>query len=720
MARALLIAVSLALLAAVSLPALAGNDLVPGEFKLDEPTLHSLGFRWIVSGDDDKDADAKVEYRLQGDTVWSLGHPMLRIHSEPAGRDGFVCGNLFAGSVLNLNPGVSYEVRVTLSDPDGITGTATTTFTQMTRSEPVRTRGTTTRHVYTSCVGADKLTPCYSDIMTAAQAAQPGEVVFIHAGTYVRTQAIDLRSLSSRATSETNPITFRGEGRALVVFDAGVSPSRSNSAGYFLVGGTKWLTFERFTVKNAGTVFSGAEALGLTVRGIKMDAVYAGVGGGASPSAKDAKWVIADNDIVGWNSQWYPYADQSYSISHTGIRVYGKGHVVEHNRVGKFWDCIAHSDTGGGQVTNATVDWRNPPSLNIDVAENELYECFDDALSSDYNFHNIRFLRNRMTNAHTALSSQPQYGGPAYFIRNVAYNMASNSFKFHNQPAGLEAFHNTLVVHDFSWESDAGWLNAQVYNNVAVANPSSADLQVYTGAATHPRNRMDHNAYTGSTGSRLIKWNRAPYLGSDWRNYVDLPAFYAGEGFEQHGKEVDYSIFQSASYPAGEGRTYATSEYDLRLRTAASAVDAAKPLPGINDGYAGSAPDMGAYEFGSALPVYGPRPGAVTLPGEASDVQHAGAPFTMRREGTQYRLTWSAPKTGGPVEQYALYQSPLPGSFRAACNQNLGSGTSALLPTLPNNTMFVVGARNAAGEGSLGKTSAGAERAPAYGPNLCP
>ena len=157
-----------------------------------------------------------------------------------------------------------------------------------------------------------------------------------------------------------------------------------------------------------------------------MDAVYAGVGGGDSPAATDAKWVIADNDIIGWNSQWYPYADPVVLMSHTGIRVYGKGHVVEHNRVGKFWDCIAHSDTGGGQVTNATVDWRNPPSLNIDVAENEIYDCFDDALSSDYNFHNIRFLRNRMTNAHTALSSQPQYGGPAYFIRNVANNMASN------------------------------------------------------------------------------------------------------------------------------------------------------------------------------------------------------------------------------------------------------------------------------------------------------
>ncbi len=720
MARTLLTAVSLVFVAAASLPSLAGNDLVPGELKVDESTLRSLGFRLLVTGDDDKDAVAQVDYRLQGDSVWTPGHPMLRIDGEPSGIDGWVNGNLFAGSVMGLDPGVSYEVRITLSDPDGVTGNSTVSFFKSTRIEPLHTRGTTTRHVYTSCAGADKLQPCYSDIVAAAQAAQPGEVVFLHAGTWVRTQAIDLRFLSSRATSETSPIIFRGEARDLVVFDAGVSPSRSNSAGYFLVGGTKYLTFERFTVRNAGTVFSAVDAIGLTVRSMKMDGVYSGASGNAGPAAKDANWTFSDNDIVGWNSQWYPYTDQSYSISHTGIKIYGKGHVIENNRVGKFWDCIAHANTGGGTITNATVDWRNPPSRSIDVNNNELYECYDDALSSDYNFHNMRFWENRMTNSHTALSVQPQYGGPVYFIRNVAFNMASNSYKFHNQPAGIEAYHNTLLVHDFAWECDSGWLNSQVYNNVTMANASTSDLQVYTGMAMHPRNRMDHNAYTGSSGSRLLKWNRAPYLGSDWRNYVDLPAFYAGEGYEQHGKEVAYSIFESAWFSPGEGTTYAPDAMDLRLRPAAAAVDAGKVLPGINDGYVGAAPDMGAYEYGAPLPVYGPRPGAVIPPGEASDVKAGGAPFTIRREGSRYRLSWSAPRTGGVVERYALYQSPMPGMFDASCSEDLGAGTTALLQTLPSQRMFLVGARNAAGEGAFGKTSAGAERAPAFGPDLCP
>ena len=35
--------------------------------------------------------------------------------------------------------------------------------------------------------------------------------------------------------------------------------------------------------------------------------------------------------------------------------------------------------------------------------------------------------------------------------------------------------------------------------------------------------------------------------------------------------------------------------------------DAGKVLPGFNDGYAGKAPDLGAYELGVELPHYGPR-----------------------------------------------------------------------------------------------------------------
>jgi len=46
---------------------------------------------------------------------------------------------------------------------------------------------------------------------------------------------------------------------------------------------------------------------------------------------------------------------------------------------------------------------------------------------------------------------------------------------------------------------------------------------------------------------------------------------------------------------------------DLRLRAGAAAVDAGVELPNITDRFQGSAPDLGAYEYGEPLPHYGPR-----------------------------------------------------------------------------------------------------------------
>ena len=37
------------------------------------------------------------------------------------------------------------------------------------------------------------------------------------------------------------------------------------------------------------------------------------------------------------------------------------------------------------------------------------------------------------------------------------------------------------------------------------------------------------------------------------------------------------------------------------------AVDAGKPIPNVNDGFAGRAPDLGAHEVGQPMPVYRPR-----------------------------------------------------------------------------------------------------------------
>ena len=57
----------------------------------------------------------------------------------------------------------------------------------------------------------------------------------------------------------------------------------------------------------------------------------------------------------------------------------------------------------------------------------------DDYIETDGGVHNIRVYNNRGVNAaHSGYSSQPVFGGPVYFIRNISYN-AGNAF---NQGVG--------------------------------------------------------------------------------------------------------------------------------------------------------------------------------------------------------------------------------------------------------------------------------------------
>src|SRR5262244_2138715 len=84
-----------------------------------------------------------VSYRKQGDAQWKEGLPLLRLQGERIYQQGswdVVSPNMFAGSILDLEPDTAYEARFVLSDPDGVTGqsakSVTKTVTVRTRPEP--------------------------------------------------------------------------------------------------------------------------------------------------------------------------------------------------------------------------------------------------------------------------------------------------------------------------------------------------------------------------------------------------------------------------------------------------------------------------------------------------------------------------------------------------------------------------------------------------------
>ena len=88
--------------------------VTPGEFVIEHPTLINLGFEWRVDGDTNRNASVKVSFRKQGESAWQNALPLVRLHGEQTyQRNVFnaVTPNMFAGSILDLEPGTAYKRR---------------------------------------------------------------------------------------------------------------------------------------------------------------------------------------------------------------------------------------------------------------------------------------------------------------------------------------------------------------------------------------------------------------------------------------------------------------------------------------------------------------------------------------------------------------------------------------------------------------------------------
>src|SRR5438552_4065137 len=98
--------------AAQARPAATVARITPGDLVIDPPTLINLGFEWLTTGDDNRNASVDVSYRKAGDAAWKKGMPLLRLHGEKTTQPNvfnLVLPNMFAGSIIDLEPDTAYE-----------------------------------------------------------------------------------------------------------------------------------------------------------------------------------------------------------------------------------------------------------------------------------------------------------------------------------------------------------------------------------------------------------------------------------------------------------------------------------------------------------------------------------------------------------------------------------------------------------------------------------
>ena len=568
-----------AALALLGIAAAAQDKIAPGRFVIDPPTLENLGFRWYIEGDQNRNASVSVSYRKRGDRSWKQALPMLRVQHELVNKDygPHRVGNLFAGSVLFLQPATTYEVRFVMQDPDG-GAPSPKIVTVTTRAEPKAFEGGRKVHVYPKG---------FASLMAAYEAAKPGDILLLHAGVYRADRTYAL----AKSGQPGKPIVFRGgiDGEAIL-------EGQGHKVDLLNIQRADHLMFENLTLRHARhAILAGLKgepgASGLVVRRCRISDVIWGI---TTASENSANWYIADNELTGVNSTWYPRPEVEYmSPSHTGLNYYGRGHVICYNRISRFSDAAAPANFG------PPVEDIEKHPVAIDIHNNEFSFSQDDNLETDYGAHNFRVYRNRFYNGHTGISVQPFYGGPVYLIRNEIYGVTALTFKLHNYCAGILAYHNTVAAAGSGFQSFDRWQNGHFRNNLFLGGQGYA---MVTGSMTD-YSIMDYDGYRRNGPGDLIRW----FDGRKRASYASLADFAAATGHEKHGIMVDYDIFVKAAPPA-YGVTCDPSQYDLRLKPGAVAVDAGTPLPNINDRYRGKAPDLGCYELGEPLPHYGPRP----------------------------------------------------------------------------------------------------------------
>lgn len=620
------------LLLCVAALAAAQNATTAGRFHVEHPTLLNLGFEWLIDGDANRNATVDVRFRAAGTTAWRAALPLLRIGGERSYRDResmtYTVPAGFAGSILNLQPATRYECEFTLRDPDGVSGQAFQKVTVATRAEPQPYAGGRVLHVYPADHEGPRQEPSFIGLKAAyygegrgdwtavrMKKAQPGDTLLIHAGLYrpERLNYVDplsapftgTWSLSLKGTAE-KPITIKGAGDGEAIFD-GAGNSRlfeMMASRHHIIDG---LTFRNTEV----AIFAGEKevlgAVALTVRNCRFEDVGAGVW---TESADSHDFYIADNLFLGREDQmrligWNQAGQRSAGIypshqlrSFFAVKLYGPGHVVAHNAVAYFHDGICLSTYG---PPDADPERR---SSSIDIYNNDIHLSNDDFIETDGGAHNVRVFQNRGVNAaHNGYSAQPFFGGPVYFIRNTLYHVpAGNALKFSSAPAGLIVYHNTFITEQAAREP---YSNAHFRNNLFMGR--NTDRGVMTWANGTANYSTDYNGFRPNPNvAKQYNW-LVP--GAELRSFATLAEFQKATGQEAHGVEVDYDVFERLAPPdpARRYHVYHAADLNFRLKAGSKAVDAGQVLPGINDGFSGRAPDLGALELNQPQPHYGPR-----------------------------------------------------------------------------------------------------------------
>lgn len=178
------------------------NSTSPGALAI-HATITSIGVVAPYTGDDNQNSQASLRYKPSSSSTWLVGHELYADRSARQWR----------GSVVSLSPGVSYDMEVQFTDPDGVSPSSQSGSVSTRPDYPNVGSGGTVRYV-----------PDSGSLQTVIDASAPGDTIRLRAGTYYTSVVLD----ESDSGTPGHYLTIEAEPGAHVVLD-GSDPALNNS-----------------------------------------------------------------------------------------------------------------------------------------------------------------------------------------------------------------------------------------------------------------------------------------------------------------------------------------------------------------------------------------------------------------------------------------------------------------------------------------------------------
>lgn len=347
----------------------------------------------------------------------------------------------------------------------------------------------------------------------------------------------------------------------------------------FEINGRDWIWIEGFDIGYYGRNSGGCgvcalNASHLVIRNNRIHnlqkGIYVNWEGGDHARGNDTR--IESNEIsdpgvdeLQWDSAKGTYAEG------TGIILRGHvGAIVRENYIHNFFN---------GIYTGTTAGIENPEiARDADIYDNTLDHISDDGLEPEGACVNHRFRSNRVDTMLVGFSNGPITQGPTWAIRNLFTNFTSTSIKWARNPNGAVYFyHNTFYTNAPKLNAMSMITighNAVMRNNIFQGNGFAFEESLYDSSGMD----WDYDNWFTTRDAAL------PHFRWETVDYLSIVLLCAATGLECHGHESAPGFVNPLTG-------------DFTLLPSSPNIDRGAVIPGINDSYAGSASDIGAFEY---------------------------------------------------------------------------------------------------------------------------